>query len=204
MNGIKRTYAFFAGILMAAICAFEISEISRYISMISGGNSAYTGELVIKSIFVLSLIAAGILFILGKAGKGAATLLTVAGGVSLYKTFAYIIGILGNEMIFGIVYGNIIDMLEIVFFIAPAAVILLSKEKITKKNVLVSLIIELAAFAISLSGNIASFAGWGKTIADISLFFDVYGLDMLRALICLAAFSLSILSLAPDKRKKHR
>ena len=87
MKNNKRKFAILSGILMAAICAFEISEISRFVSMIAGGDNAYVGGLVIKAIFVLALITSGILFILDKAGRGAAVILTIAGGVSVYKTF---------------------------------------------------------------------------------------------------------------------
>ena len=204
MKGTKKTFSVLAGLLMAAICTFEISETSRFISMISGGNNAYIGELVIKSIYILAMISAGVFFILDKCPKLTATLLAVAGGVSLYKTFTYIMGIRGNEMIFGIVYGNVTDMVIITLFIAPTAVLLLSGGKISKKLIRNSLIFEFAALAVGISGYIASFAAWGKTFADFGLFFDVYGLDILRIIVCFLAFALTIAAMAPEEEKKRR
>ena len=107
-------------------------------------------------------------------------------------------------MIFGIVYGNVIDMACIILFIVPFAVLLVSEKKANQNIIRNCLIFELVAFIIGISGYIASFAGWGKTFADFGLFFDVYGLDVLRIVVCFLAFTLGILSMSPDKRKKRR
>ncbi len=202
MNGNKRTWAVFAGLLMAASCVFEISETSRFISMIAAGNKAYVGELVIKIIYMASLIVSGVLFVLGKAGHGTAVCLTVAGGASLYKAFSYIVSIMGNEMIFGIVFGNIIDMIKAVLFIIPTAVLLINTDKVSKSSVRGCLIAELMDLVTGVLGSIASFIGWGKNLAyDIALFFEVYILDLLCTAVLFCAFALSILSLAPEERK---
>ncbi|MBR4071608.1 MAG: hypothetical protein IKK26_03540 [Clostridia bacterium] len=202
---MKKFYSVLSGLLVLALIIFEIPELRRFSSMIADGNSGYVGELVAKIFFVIAIAASSVLLIWGKKSRIAAICLTAAGGVAVYKTFIYVVNIIGNEMVFGIVLGNIIDMLEIVFFIAPATVILLLSKKASEKNVFGSLIATLSAFVLGIAGRIITFVSWGKSFAsDFPLFFSAYGTDILRTLVMFAAFALLLLSFVPEKRKKRK
>lgn len=202
---MKKFYSILSALLVLVISLFEIPETKRFASLIAEGNSDYMGELVAKIVFIIALTASAILLIWGKKNGAAALCLTAAGGVAIYKAFTYVMSIIGNEMIFGIVLGNIIDMLEIVIFIAPASVILLLSKKASEKNVRGALIATLAAFVIGIAGRIITFLSWGKSFAtDLPLFFDAYGTDILRTLVMFAAFGLLLLGFMPEKRKKHK
>ena len=202
---MKRFNAVLSGLLVFAITLFEIAETKRFATLIAEGNTGYIGELITKVVYILALIIAGIIIISGKKQKLGAIFLTAAGGVAIYKTFTYIAGIMGNEMIFGIVLGNVIDMLEIVLLSAPAAVMLLLGSKAVEKNLKGALIATAAASAVGLGGRIITFISWGKSFAsDFALFFEVYGIDLLRTFVMLGEFALLLLGCLPEKRKKHR
>lgn len=202
---MKKFYRVLSGLLTIAITLFEIKETKRFISLIAEGNTGYMGELAAKGLYILALCAAGLLLMTGKKKKACALCLTAAGGVTLYKAFTYVVGIIGNEMILGIVLGNVIDITEIVLFAAPAAIALLSGERTTKKAFRGCFIATAAAFIVGIAGRIITFVSWGKSFAsDFALLLQVYGIDMLRTIVMLGAFSLALLSMVPEKTKKHR
>jgi len=202
---MKKFYSVLSGLLTIAITLFEIKEIKRFVSLIAEGNKEYIGELFPMGIYIIALCAAGILIMTKKRKKLCAAFLTVAGGVVIYKAFTYVIGIIGNEMIPGIVLGNVIDLSEFAVFAVPAAIALLSANKITGKALRGCFIATAAAFAIGIAGRIITFVSWGKSfVSDLGLFFSVYSVDMLRTLVMLCAFTLTLLALVPEKTKKHR
>ncbi len=202
---MKKFYRVLSALLVLSLTLFEIPETKRFASLIAEGNSDYMGELVAKIVFITALAASAIVLMWGKKNGACAICLTAAGGVAIYKAFTYVMNIMGNEMILGIVLGNIIDMLEIVLFIAPAAVVLLLCQKASEKNIRGALIATLSAFVIGIAGRIITFVSWGKSFAtDLPLLFDAYGTDMLRTFVMFAAFTLLLLGFMPEKRKKHK
>lgn len=201
---MKKFYRALSALLILTLTLFEIPETKRFASLIAEGNSDYMGELLAKLFFIAAIVISAVLLWCRK-NRAAAVCLTAAGGVAIYKAFTYITNIIGNEMILGIVLGNVIDMLEIVLFIAPSAVILLLGKKANSKNIRGALIATLAAFAIGIAGRIITFVSWGKSFAtDLPLLFSAYGTYMLCTLVMTAAFTLLLIGFMPEKRKKHK
>jgi hypothetical protein len=191
-------------LLVLVISLFEIGEAKRFISLVAEGNSDYLGDMIIKCLYLVAIIAAGILIMANKK-SAAAVLLTLAGGVALYNAFAYVLRIIGNEMIFGLVLGNVIDLMEIALFAAPMAVLMLSHKKVDNKISRGGLAFVIAAFVLGIGGRIVTFVCWGKSfISDFVLFFEAYGLNILSTIVMFAAAAAYIWHLAPEKRKNRR
>ncbi len=201
---MKKLYKSLSGLFISIVSLFEISELKRFATLLADGSSEYMGEVIVKGVYMFAIIAAGVLIIANKK-KASAICLTLAGGVALYKAFGYILRVVGNEMIFGIVLGNVIDMVEFVLFAAPIAVVMLSESKMNEKSLRGAFVSVVAALAVALSGRIITFVSWGKSfVGDLSLFFEAYGLDILRTLVMFLAAVFYIWHLMPEKRKKRR
>ncbi len=193
-----------AGLLICAVSLFEINELSRFISLASDGNTAYLSDIFMKALFMLSIIGAGILIMANKVNSSA-FLLIFAGSITIYKAFVYVRSIIGNEMIFGIVLGNIIDIIELSLFVAPAAIVLLSSFRITGKALRGGFIATASAFVIGIAGRIITFVSWGKSFAsDFALLFSAYGTDMFRTFVMGCTFALLLLGFMPEKIKKRK
>lgn len=202
---MKKRAKFLAGLLMVAVCIFDITTLKRFIANIADGDTGYVGTLVIELIYILGIFLCGLLFIIGKTGRKTAIPLALSSGVALYRTVVYLVGIAGNSMLLPLVAGKVIEIVEIAFFAVPAAIALLSAEKLTKKSARGLLIAECAALIIGIGGRVTYFLGYGKNFAtDIVLFFETYRANLLFSLVCFAAFALAVLCLAPEKAKKRR
>ncbi len=201
---MKKFLRCLSGLLVLVISLFEIGEARRFIGLVAEGNSEYLSDMVIKCLYVLAIIAAGVLIMADKK-KAAALLLTFAGGVTLYNAFAYVLRIIGNEMIFGLVLGNVIDMIELVLFAAPMAVLMLSHKKVDNKISRGGFACVIAAFALGIGGRIVTFVSWGKSfILDLPLFFEAYGIAILYTLVAFGAAACYVWHLAPEKRKNRK
>ncbi len=193
-----------SGLLVMAISLFEFSEIKRMISLVAEGEAGYLYSLVRLCIYVIAIILAGVLIIKDKK-KASAVCLMVAGGVALYNLFVYIGVIMGKYTIFGIVFGNVVDLLKIVLFGATLAVVMLSCGKVTERFIRGSFVSAVVALILAISGRVAPFISSGKSfIYDIDLFFTAYGVNILCTLVMFAAVAFYIWHLVPEKRKKRR
>ena len=202
---MKKSIKFLAGLLMIAVCIFDITTVKRFIINIAGGDTDYIISLVIELIYILGIFCCGLLFILGKTGKKAAVPIAVSSGVALYRTVAYLAGIAGNSMLLPLVMGKMIEISEIIFYALPAAITLISAEKLTAKSVRGLLIAECAALVIGVGGRVVYFLGYGKNfVTDFLLFFETYLTNLFFSAVCFAAFTLAVLCLAPQNIKKRR
>ena len=195
---------------IASVCLIIVGimksfDIQRYFSYILDGKTSYTSSLIIQILLVISLILTTFFVYLEKKGLSAITL-SVSAAVSLYQTFSYLLSIAGNAMNFGIVFGNVMSLLEIALFVVPLMTVLLPAKANAKKVKRFALISEAVIFIVSFGARIAEFSAWGKNFFTyFTLFFQVYAPEIIVTLLLILAFSLLILiSAGNEKNAKNR
>ncbi|MBQ7836484.1 MAG: hypothetical protein IJ389_04435 [Clostridia bacterium] len=202
---MKGKKSLWAGILMLAVCLFEIGTVKNYIADIAGGEVGYIAELLVEAIYLAGIVGAAVTLIRDKVGKATVGFLALSCGVGLYNAASYVAGIMGNSMKLSLVAANVIEMVELLLFATPLAIMILSAKKLSDRAYKGFVIAQICAFAVRVGAVFMFFVGYGKNIIlDMGLLFQVYWSDLLLSVVCLGAFMCAAASLAPHKRKKQR